>query len=259
MQKKRLIVVGDVHGCLEELKLLVNKLAYKKEKDRLIFTGDLVDRGPNSASCISYIRKLGAETVRGNHDDKYIRYRKHSQKAKESMEKKAKKKYKNPMTFSQEQLDIYKEITEEDFEWLNKTKSHIYIPVLNLLIAHAGVNPQRYPIGQKERVYRHVRYIDNITKNMVKLDRDLQKPENSSFWVEFYNWSINIVYGHHTVDLKNPRIDHNISGGKTIGIDTGCCFNGHLTAFIINTSGVEEFIQVPAACEYENYIFHNRD
>jgi diadenosine tetraphosphatase ApaH/serine/threonine PP2A family protein phosphatase len=259
MQKRRLIVVGDVHGCLDELKLLVNKLAYNKKKDRLIFTGDLVDRGPASASCLSYIRKLGAETVRGNHDDKYIRYHKHSQKVKESIERNDKKKYKNPMTFSQEQLDIYKEITEEDLKWLDKTQSSIYIPTLNMLIAHAGVNPQWYPINQKERIYRFVRYVDNTTKKMVKLDEDLQKPKNSSFWAEFYNWSVDIVYGHHVVNLKNPRIDHNQSGGRAIGIDTGCCFNGYLTAFVVNTDGTEEFVQVPAACEYENYVFHNRN
>jgi hypothetical protein len=154
---------------------------------------------------------LNAELVRGNHDDKYIRYRKHCDLVEKS--KKTKKKYKNPMKFDEEQTSIYNELSTEDLDWLSKSPSFIHIPKLNVLVVHAGVNPRWFPVGQKDKTYRHIRYIDNITKNMVKLNKDYSKPENSTFWAEFYTDHVTVIYGHNVMDLKDPRVDYNKIGG----------------------------------------------
>ena len=73
MLKSRVIVVGDVHGCLTELELLLKKCAYSSDTDILVFVGDLVNKGPDSAGVVTYVRKLvscgAAYCVRGNHDD----------------------------------------------------------------------------------------------------------------------------------------------------------------------------------------------
>ena len=65
----RLIIIGDVHGCLSELKLLLLQCSYQKEKDKIVFVGDLVNKGPCSAGVIKFVREIGASCVRGNHDD----------------------------------------------------------------------------------------------------------------------------------------------------------------------------------------------
>ena len=65
----RLIIIGDVHGCLEELKLLLLHCSYRKETDKVVFVGDLVNKGPYSAEVVKFVRKIGARCVRGNHDD----------------------------------------------------------------------------------------------------------------------------------------------------------------------------------------------
>ena len=44
----RLIVVGDVHGCIDELNQLLIKVSFKAEEDNLVFAGDLVNKGPAS-------------------------------------------------------------------------------------------------------------------------------------------------------------------------------------------------------------------
>lgn len=67
--KSRIIIIGDVHGCLDELKDLLVKCEYDSASCTLIFVGDLVNKGPYSAETVNYVRNQGAYCVRGNHDE----------------------------------------------------------------------------------------------------------------------------------------------------------------------------------------------
>lgn len=67
---RRLVVVGDVHGCLEELKELLQTCSYDRSLgDRVLLLGDLVNKGPLSAETIQYAKSEGFLSIRGNHDD----------------------------------------------------------------------------------------------------------------------------------------------------------------------------------------------
>jgi len=63
-------VVGDIQGCCDQLQQLHAQIKQKHPQARLLFTGDLVNRGPRSLASLRYVRDLGdkAETVLGNHD-----------------------------------------------------------------------------------------------------------------------------------------------------------------------------------------------
>lgn len=66
-EDKSLLIIGDVHGCYNTLMALISKFP-EKEKSRLVFVGDIIDRGKYSAHVVDFIKNGGYECVKGNHE-----------------------------------------------------------------------------------------------------------------------------------------------------------------------------------------------
>lgn len=68
--------IGDVHGCYDDLIALLERIRFNRDRDRLVFVGDLVNRGGQSIAVLRFIHSLGdrAQVVLGNHDISLIAY-----------------------------------------------------------------------------------------------------------------------------------------------------------------------------------------
>lgn len=67
-------VIGDVQGCYDQLRELLQLIAFRSDRDQLWFCGDLIARGPKSLECLRFIKDLHANaiTVLGNHDLNFL-------------------------------------------------------------------------------------------------------------------------------------------------------------------------------------------
>jgi predicted phosphodiesterase len=73
MREPRVIAIGDVHGCIDELQELLRRCDYRPG-DLVLFLGDLVCKGPDSLAVVQLAREIGAIGVRGNHDFEVVRW-----------------------------------------------------------------------------------------------------------------------------------------------------------------------------------------
>lgn len=129
---KPLVIIGDVHGCADELEDLLHacdnelKLQHGSGIDsaKVIFAGDLVNKGPKSRRCIKIAIDLGALSVRGNHDHASI-CAVHSRNA--GVEPKAK-------------YDWTAEIEPDELSYLNAMPLTIALPAHGSLVVHAGLS-----------------------------------------------------------------------------------------------------------------------
>jgi len=71
----RTVIVGDVHGCTGELEELLERVRFAEGSDRLVLVGDLLVRGPDTHGILALVRRLGARSVRGNHEEKLLGWR----------------------------------------------------------------------------------------------------------------------------------------------------------------------------------------
>jgi serine/threonine protein phosphatase 1 len=72
-QDQRIFIIGDIHGCLQMLLRLMDKIDWRPQKDRLIFLGDYVDRGEDSCGVIDFVLDISSrssmvECLLGNHE-----------------------------------------------------------------------------------------------------------------------------------------------------------------------------------------------
>lgn len=247
---KRTIVVGDIHGCLDEFRALVERVGYRQGEDRLIIAGDLVDRGPDSAGVVRYAMSIGAEAIQGNHDAKLLRRRGHILKSTVNPH------YRNPMFPDMDQEHTISQLSDIEIAWLSGLSYYIELPEYNTIVVHAGLTPGKSVAEQSKEILTMVRYVDPDTHKMMPLViPGFRQPEGSKFWAEIWDGKQDVIFGHTVVGRECIKDWDAPSGARCYGIDTGCVFGGRLSAMILDPDmpNVREVVQVSAAREYSRY------
>jgi len=229
--------VGDIHGCVAEIRELVASFNLQPE-DRICFVGDYTDRGPDCSGVLTFIEKLSKQNtvfaVLGNHDDKYTRY------AADLEKKRLDPTYEISIGLTPDKQLEFQKLTPENLKFLSSLPNWVRISAnaVPWIIVHAGLQPHIPIQCQNESKLKHLRYLNKNTLKPVQ-----KSDENSVFWTEVYNLHYNVAYGHHAHSFENIEVFVNADGKKLIGLDTGCCFGAYLSGYCLETG---EIIQIKA-------------
>lgn len=206
----RILMMGDVHGCRDEFLELLEKAKFEQGVDTLILAGDLVDKGPYSVQVIQEARKMGALSVRGNHDDSGLAAYEAFTRGEEVEDK----------------HDWVKGLEPEDASWLAHLPWTISLPSHGLTVVHAGLVPEIPLEHQLLPDLYHMREVgpgdDTQWRGMEgKPERGLGTP-----WAQVWDGPQHVVFGH---DSKKGLQEEAFA----TGIDTGVVSGSYLTGLLL--------------------------
>ncbi|MEL6814904.1 MAG: polynucleotide kinase-phosphatase [Cyanobacteria bacterium J06598_3] len=243
-------IIGDVHGCCDEVEQLLQKLGYLKEQEitdpdnfwyfptyyhpegrKAVFLGDLIDRGPRILDTLKLVHNMmsgcAGMCIMGNHENKLLR----------KLEgKNVKVSYGLAQTLATiEEIDEGRRDRDiEDIKsFLNSLISHYVFDEGKLVVAHAGLREDL-----QGRNSGYVRSFALYGETTGETD-DYGLPVRAN-WAADYRGKATVVYGHTPV-LETEWLNN------TIDIDTGCVYGGKLTALRYPE---KELVSVPAAKMY---------
>ena len=228
-------IIGDVHGCIDELKALLTNLGYEvtdkgvlpPKGRKAVFLGDLVDRGPGIAEVLKLVMgmvKAGtALCVPGNHDIKLL------------------KKLNGSAVQITHGLDkTLEQLENETPEFIQTVRdfiqglvSHYVLDDGKLVVAHAGMKEALQ--GRGSSAVRDFALYGETTGETDEYGLPIRLD-----WAADYRGRALVVYGH-TPQLEAQKLNN------TLNIDTGCVFGGKLTAYRYPE---KEFVEVKALKTY---------
>jgi hypothetical protein len=242
MAHLRTIVVGDIHGCLEELRLLIAKVG-AREGDRYVFLGDLIHKGPDSEGVVQLVKALIAELrgsvcIAGNH---------------ESMELS-----KPTGELSEDSLAFLRTLPMlHRFAWTVAAGAEPrpcvavhggFFPDFFVQHGEVGEVPAAWHRGGGKRMERmrrflRVRYVNAADGSMVALG---QNDEHDPFWADCYDGREGLAFfGHSPWNGVVRTFPH------AIGVDSGCVFGRTLSAVVLTEGSPSyEVMQIEALQRY---------
>jgi protein phosphatase len=233
-------IIGDIHGCFDELVELLNKLGYAITKSpeghfavtppegrRVIFLGDLTDRGDNSPEVLRLVMDMvkteQAFCICGNHDDKLLKHLLGKQVSTEhGLEK----------TITQFAA-ITPEFRDEVKAFLDSLIAHYVLDDGKLIVTHAGLPEEMH--GRASASVRAFCLFGEVTGEIDAFGLPVRHD-----WAKNYKSKAMVVYGHTPI----PKVEWL---NNTINIDSGCVFGGKLSCLRYPE---KEIVQVTAKAVY---------
>jgi len=212
---KRTIVVGDIHGCFDELSDLLDK-AELGEGDSIVSVGDLIVKGPKNREVMELFSGNDQfSSVLGNHDRAILQF----WRGERNSLKPAQERCRDELAGEHERFCDY----------LGSLPAMIDLG--SHLVVHAGV---------RSGVSLDAQAIDDLTE-LRTLGADRTSREGTP-WYDEYDGEKIVLFGHWPEEQMRR-------GPRAIGLDTGCVYGFHLTAYVIETGDI---IQVRARREYDS-------
>ena len=202
MKKPRRLIVGDIHGCADELAELLYRFKFMPGYDALYSVGDVVGKGPKAREALELLHQFGAKTVRGNHEQ-------HLLDAAALPPARRTPRHSNYLASLGRDREL----------WLDRiARWPLFLDEPDLLIVHAGLEPGvDAPARMRPEVLMRIRTWDGSGANLNR--QGIDPP-----WFECVTPTKTVVFGHWAerglVDL--PRFK---------GLDTGCVYGKELTAW----------------------------
>ncbi|HLF79722.1 MAG TPA: metallophosphoesterase [Dehalococcoidia bacterium] len=222
-------IIGDVHGCLDELLALLEMLGYGVTRDvngeasvtppegrRAIFLGDLVNRGPDIAGVLRVVMGVveagQAYCLRGNHDAYLLRKLQGADVVTEFDLPNEDAVLASVSQLAAESLAFQLRVAG----FIEGRPAHLVLDDGRLLVAHAGL-PQEYHGSDSEAAQRFAVFGPSTRETATSGEA------RPIAWKDSYRGSALVVYGHYADD--SVRWANN-----TVCLDTGCVYGGQLTA-----------------------------
>jgi hypothetical protein len=202
------LIVGDVHGCLDELLALVQPYVGGAEGAAdVVLVGDLVAKGPDSAGVIQWARESGARAVLGNHDAHVLRLDPgpHAPAVPPA-----------PADPKPHHVQVAESLARADWAWLKALP--LYLVLDGHVVVHAGLVPG-VALAEQER--EHL-----LNLRSIKPDGTPSKKIEGAPWASLWRGPAHAVFGHDAVrGLQREK--------HATGLDTGCVYGGRLTGLVL--------------------------
>ncbi len=198
----RTLLVGDVHGCHDELVKLLAEVQLEKS-DRLVLAGDLVARGPESGKVVELARAWNALQVRGNHESHLLDWRH------------GKGRGGKPIKLGAAHQKAAAQLSEADWAYLEAAPVTLDLPEHGLRVVHAGMDPRLRWDQQDDDVLLTIRQVPSTSD-----------ATEAVLWGSLYAGPPHVVFGH------DARVGLQIHAWCT-GLDTGCVYGGMLTGMLL--------------------------
>lgn len=243
--RPRTIIVGDIHGCLDELKALLAACEYDARTTRVVLVGDLVNKGPFSAESVKFVRESGFLCVRGNHDDAVLF----------AWEEREAERHDGGAPLDASDKYAYTDdFSADDVQFLRSLPHTLRLPFASAIVVHAGLVPGVPLVEQEAAAMITMR---NLLPNGTDTAAATAGRRRWTHTSEGAAWGAqwrpeedeaalagisHVIFGH---DAKRGLQQH----AHATGLDTGACYGNGLSALVLPEKRI---VKVPSLRVYSD-------
>lgn len=203
----KIFAIGDIHGCLDKLEVMMERIDLNDEEDMLVFIGDYIDRGPDPKGVVDFVLELKSRLknvvcLLGNHEQTFLNFYFHRRDS-------------DLFYFNggDTTIESYGLVETTEGKKINVPENHLeffksllpYYETDDYIFVHAGIR-SGIPMEKQS--------VDDLTWI------------RHAFIRSFHDFGKIVVFGH--TPLPDPLVQPN-----KIGIDTGACYGGKLTCVVL--------------------------